>query len=152
MRADLVEAATEVRRGTLRLARRLRAERARGSLSSAKVTVLAHLYRHGPSTPGAIASAEHQQPQSLTRVFAELEQTGLVARTPSGRDRRASILSLTPEGQAVLAADMAQRDVWLTAALAELTEPELALLRIAGTLLERLADAAPVTQTVADAA
>jgi hypothetical protein len=39
------------------------------------------------------------------------------------------------------AADMADRDAWLTAALSELTEAEVDLLRIAGRLMDRLAQA-----------
>jgi DNA-binding MarR family transcriptional regulator len=103
--------------------------------------VLGHLHRAGPSTPGTIAAAEHRQPQSLTRTFNDLERDGLILRTRSLEDRRASVLSLTPAGREALAADMAGRDAWLAGALAELTEAEVELLRIAGRLLDRLAQA-----------
>jgi DNA-binding MarR family transcriptional regulator len=125
----------------MRLARRLRSERAPGALTANKITVLSHLYRYGPATPGDIASAEHQQPQSLTRVFAELELTGLVSRARSERDGRQALLSITPTGRAALGRDMAQRDRWLASALSELTEAEAELLRIAAGLLDRLAAA-----------
>ncbi|MDA0159147.1 MarR family transcriptional regulator [Solirubrobacter ginsenosidimutans] len=130
---------SELRRGTLRLARRLRAERPAGALSANKVLVLAHLRRVGASTPGQIAEAERQRPQSLTRTFTELESAGLITRTRSPNDRRASVLELTPEGLQALAADMADRDAWLTRALADLTDAEVDLLRIAGRLMDRLA-------------
>jgi DNA-binding MarR family transcriptional regulator len=130
-----------LRRGTLRLARRLRAERPAGAMSANKIAVLAHLRRAGECTPGQIAEAERQRPQSLTRVFTELERDGLITRTRSAKDRRASVLALTPEGLRALAADMADRDAWLTQALADLTDAEIDLLRIAGRLMDRLAGA-----------
>jgi len=130
---------TDLRRGTLRLARRLRAERPAGALSANKVLVLAYLNRAGQSTPGAIADAERQRPQSLTRVFTELEREGLITRSPSTEDRRASVLELTPAGREALSADMADRDAWLAGALEELSETEVELLGIAGRLMDRVA-------------
>ena len=129
----------ELTRGAVaRLARRLRVERPADSLSSNKVGVLSHLHRHGPSSPGEIAAAEHQQPQSLTRVFADLEAEGLVVRRGSSRDRRESVLDLTESGRAALLADMAVRDRWLASAIAHLTEPEAQMLRIGASLMEKL--------------
>ncbi|WP_371644879.1 MarR family transcriptional regulator [Streptomyces mirabilis] len=61
--------------------------------------------RHGAATPGEVAAAERQRPQSLTRVFAELESDGLIARTADGADRRQSVLTLTAEGLRALERD-----------------------------------------------
>lgn len=133
--------AASVRRGATRLAQRLRAERPAGALSSNKIGALSHLYRRGVSSPGDIATAEHQQPQSLTRVFAELEAAGLLSRSPSDHDGRQSLLTLTPAGRDALEADMAERDAWLAVALSTLTDAEIGLLRVAGELMDRLADA-----------
>lgn len=130
----------ELTRGAVaRLARRLRVERPADSLSSNKVGVLSHLHRHGPSSPGEIAAAEHQQPQSLTRVFAELESEGLVRRSPNAADRRGSVLELTKTGMMVLRQDMAHRDAWLTSALEELSDLEVEVLRLAAGIIDRLA-------------
>ncbi|HVX46400.1 MAG TPA: MarR family transcriptional regulator [Mycobacteriales bacterium] len=134
------DAAAEVRRGATRLARRLRAERPDGSLSANKVSVLAYLHKHGSGTPGGVAAAEHQQPQSLTRVFTELEEAGLISRGRSDSDGRQAVLRLTAAGRAALTRDMRHRDAWLAAALGELTETEIELLRLAGRLMDRLAD------------
>jgi DNA-binding MarR family transcriptional regulator len=130
-----------IRAGVTRLARRLRAERPPTALSSNKITVLSHLYRHGPSTPSDIATAEHQHPQSLTRVFADLHSTGLVSRSPSERDGRQAVLAITDAGRDVLTADMAHRDAWLQRALHTLTDTEVGVLRIAAEVLDRLSDA-----------
>jgi DNA-binding MarR family transcriptional regulator len=133
--------AAALRGAVTRLARRLRAERPPGALSSTKVAVLAHLYRQGPSTPGQLAHAERQHPQSLTRVLAELEQGGLISRTSSMADRRASILAITTTGVQLLELDMSCRDAWLAEAIAGRSEAEIGLLRIAATLIDDLADA-----------
>jgi DNA-binding MarR family transcriptional regulator len=135
---DVERTAVLLRRGASRLARRLRTNRPAGSLNSGKIGVLAHLHLHGPATPGEIAAAEGQQPQSLTRVFAELEAADLVRRSPSGTDGRRSILTITPAGSAELISDMQVRDEWLTAALGMLTETEIGVLQLAAGLMERL--------------
>ncbi|WP_405869160.1 MULTISPECIES: MarR family winged helix-turn-helix transcriptional regulator [unclassified Streptomyces] len=132
--------AARIRRGVVRLNRRLRHERADGSLSPNQLSVLGHLHRHGPSTPGEVAAAERQRPQSLTRVFAELEAEELVVRAPGTADRRRSVLSLTEEGRRALERDMAERDAWLAGALASLNATERGVLELAGALMERLAD------------
>src|SRR3954454_1680962 len=112
-----IDDAITIRTGAIRLGRRLRAERPQGSLSGTAVSVLSHLHREGPSTPSAIAQAEHQRPQSLTRTFRELEGAGLIRRTVDPSDRRGAVLTLTGDGRSALARDMASRDAWLVGAL-----------------------------------
>jgi DNA-binding MarR family transcriptional regulator len=136
-----LETAAEIRQGVIRLARRTQAVRSPGALSGSKLGVLGHLRRHGPATAGALAAAEHRQPQSLTRVFAELEADGLVSRTRHERDRRQSVLDITPAGLAALGRDMAERDAWLASAIAGLTETERQVMRLAARLMDRVADA-----------
>ncbi|MFI6151244.1 MarR family winged helix-turn-helix transcriptional regulator [Kitasatospora sp. NPDC051170] len=131
--------AAAIRRGVLRLARRLRTERPEGALSTNKTSVLAHLLHHGPTTPGDLAAAERQQPQSLTRVFADLEGAGLVSRTRSAADRRQVLLAITEEGRRAFTEDMAQRDVWLGSALGGLNHTERQVLILAAGLMDRLA-------------
>jgi hypothetical protein len=58
------------------------------------------------------------------------------ARTTGG----APLLSLTRTGVEVLLADMAERDRWLADALGTLSETEVEVLRLAGLLMDRLAD------------
>jgi DNA-binding MarR family transcriptional regulator len=139
--ADHLSEAARVRRGIMRLNRRLRQERGDGSLSSNQLGVLGHLHRNGAATPGEIAAAARPRPQSLTRVFAELEAEGLVVRRPDTVDRRQSVLRLTEAGRRALERDMAERDAWLARALASLGETERGVLTLAAALMERLADA-----------
>jgi DNA-binding MarR family transcriptional regulator len=126
--------------GMLRLGSRLRHERPADSLTANKVIVLAYLRRNGPCTPSAVALAEHQQLQALTRTFSELEADGLIVRQRSETDRRASILSITDAGSQVLSDDLGQRAEWLSGALGTLSETEQQLLVLVAGLLNRLAD------------
>ncbi|WP_328551581.1 MULTISPECIES: MarR family winged helix-turn-helix transcriptional regulator [unclassified Streptomyces] len=134
-------APAEIRQGVIRLARRLSAERPADGLSLNKSSVLGHLRRNGPMSAGALAAADHQQPQSLTRVFADLEQDGLISRTRDTYDGRQRVVELTEAGREALARDMAQRDAWLDIALVDLTETERQVLLLAARLMNRLADA-----------
>jgi DNA-binding MarR family transcriptional regulator len=135
-------AATTLRRGVLSLARRLRLERSAASLTTLELSVLGHLHRRGPLSPGDLAAVERVQPQSLTRTLTSLESGGLTLRQPDPADGRRSLLGITKAGLLALRAEMDERDRWLAAAIdAELTDIEIGLLQLAGELLERLADA-----------
>ena len=130
-----------MRRSVLSLARRLRLTRDSASLTALELSVLGQLHRRGSLTPGDLAAAERLQPQTLTRALAGLESAGLLSRRPDPGDGRRSLLAITDAGQAALRIEMRQRDDWLAAAMAaELTSTEIELLRLAGGLLERLAD------------
>ena len=95
-------------------------------------------------SPGDLAAAERVQPQSLTRTLTGLESGALLGRTPDPADGRRSLLAITPSGQDALRAEMEQRDDWLAAAMTDsFTRTEIELLRLAGELLDRLAQASP---------
>jgi DNA-binding MarR family transcriptional regulator len=140
--AELVHTVRELRQGVVRLARRLRSQPQEHGVTNLGVSVLSRLQRHRALTPGALAEAEGVTPQTLTRVLAALESGGFVGRRGDPADGRQSILELTPAGERVLVRDALRREEWLAAAIAaELTPAEQQLLRIAATLLDRLADA-----------
>jgi DNA-binding MarR family transcriptional regulator len=137
--APAVDTAVALRRAVTHLGRRLRAERPPGALPVMQLTVLGHLLRTGPSLPSAIAAAEHHHPQSLTRVIATLAEDGLITRSASPDDGRATVLALTDAGREAIREDMRRRDAWLRRALAERSPAEVALLGVAAELLEALA-------------
>ncbi|HWG26031.1 MarR family winged helix-turn-helix transcriptional regulator [Actinospica sp.] len=132
------ELIAQVRRGASRLARRLRLERPADSMPGSRLTVLAHLRRWGPATPGELAASERLQPQSLTRVIADLEAEELLTRRRDERDRRQYVLEITDAGRFALARDMETRDEWLARAMRDLTETERQVLYLAGGLMDRL--------------
>lgn len=132
--------AAVVRRAVHRLSRRMRAERLPDALPNGKLAALAHLYRLGPSTPGAMAAALHVQPQSLTRTLAALDDEGLVTRSRDAADGRQYRIELTQSGFDAMARDVGHRDAWLRQRMAtELNETEREVLRLAAVLLDRLA-------------
>lgn len=140
--ADTRRAAIAVRRGVTSLGRRLRTERTPGGLTSLELSVLGHLNRRGPLTPGDLAAADRIQPQSLTRTLMSLEAGGLLSRRPDPGDGRRSLLGITESGLDGLRTEVEKRDNWLAAAMAaHLTSTEAELLRLAAELLEHLADA-----------
>ena len=109
--------------------------------------MLSHLHRNGPTAAGAVAAAVYERPQSLTRVYVDSSGTGSSADVVDEADGRQQVLARTDGGRVALAADMAGRDAWLAWALAGLTETEREVLRLAGQLLDRLADVSPDVTT-----
>jgi DNA-binding MarR family transcriptional regulator len=133
--------ASSLRLSVMRLARRMRAERADTSLTLTQLSALATVERLGPVTPGELAAAERVQPPSMTRVVASLQDARLVARAPHPTDGRQALLDVTPAGAALLREDRRRREAWLARQLQALDEDERALLRDAAAVLDRLAGA-----------
>ena len=131
--------ASSLRNSVMRLARRMRIERASTDLSLNQLAVLGTLNRRGPLSVGELAAAERVQPPSMTRTVSCLYDLGLVRREPHPHDRRQVVIHLTDEARTVLAEDRARRDAWLARRLVELTPEERRLLRKVAPLLERLA-------------
>jgi DNA-binding MarR family transcriptional regulator len=133
------ELASVLRLSVMRLARRLRHERAETALTLTQLSALSAIDRHGAMTPGELAAHERVQPPSMTRVLAVLEERGLVSRIPHPTDGRQSIVSATDAARAQLREDRRRREAWLVGRLAELTEAERAALRAVAPILDRLA-------------
>lgn len=130
-----------LRISVMRLARRLRAERADTALSLNQLATLATLERHGAMSPAQLAAHERVRPPSMTRTIACLEEAGLVARTPHVSDRRQAVIALTDAGARLLAEDRHRRDVWMARQVALLTPAERDALAVAVPVLDRLAQA-----------
>ena len=131
--------ASSLRLAVMRLARRMRSERADSSLTLSQLAALATLERHGPMTPRELAAAERVRPPSLTRLSASLEAAGLVTRTDHPTDGRQVLLAVTDAGVALLREDRRRRDAWLAQRLLELDADDRDVLRRAARLLDRLA-------------
>jgi len=93
-------------------------------------------------TPTELAAREKVKLQSLTRLLAELEAQGLLAREPHASDARQSVLSLTRVGLAQLKAVARSRESSLATAMAQhLSAEEIATLQAACALMDRVAAA-----------
>lgn len=75
----------------------------------------------------------------MTRVIANLEDRGFVARRVHETDKRQAIVELTEQGHAYLRADISVRERWLDTQLAELNAEERELLSRAVEIIDRLA-------------
>ncbi len=135
--------AVRLRGATSRLMRRLRVDSRAGALAAAKWSALAQLHAGGTLSPSELARREHVKLQTLTRLTAELEAAGLVARSADPDDGRRSRLALTPAGAARLASEVRRREASLQAAVQSLDEGERLALLDACALLDRVADALP---------
>jgi DNA-binding MarR family transcriptional regulator len=131
--------ASALRIAVMRLARRLRTERAETSLTLTQLAALASLDRHGPMTPGELAAHEKVQPPSMRRVLGVLGERGLIDRAPHPTDGRQALVEISAEGRRLVAADRRRRDAWLSQQMHDLSDDELALLRELAPLLDRLA-------------
>lgn len=131
--------ASTLRLSVMRLARRMRAQRADTQLTLSQLAALATLDRHGALTPGELAAHEKISPPSMTRLLGVLEGAGLVMRTAHPTDRRQVTLEVSAAGQALLREDRRRRDVWLAQRLQDLEPDEIDVLQQAAGILDRLA-------------
>lgn len=134
--------ATELRFAVTRLRRRLARERhPDNDLSVGSMAVLWALHRCGDLTVGALAAREQVRPPSMTRTVTTLADAGLVERHDDPDDGRQVVVRLTDSGLAVVRADTARRDRWLSRRLQDLTTEERDVLRRAAPILQRIAEA-----------
>jgi DNA-binding MarR family transcriptional regulator len=135
------ELSSTLRIGVMRLARRLRNERADYSLSLNQLAVLATLDRHGPLTPRELAGAR-EGAASVDDAHPGRAGAARAGEPHSAPVRRRQVLMAnTGEAGALLREDRRRRDVWLSRRLAELTAAERATLRDAARILDRIAQA-----------
>jgi DNA-binding MarR family transcriptional regulator len=134
--------ATELRESIMALTRQLRRHRPDNGLPLTQMQVLGEVGRAGVTTPAELATRLQVRVQSLTDAINELEAHALVTRRPDADDRRRQLIELTTAGGTLLAADRAERDEWLSAAMREtLTDLEFDLLMLVAPVLRKLADA-----------
>ncbi|MDJ1133465.1 MarR family transcriptional regulator [Streptomyces iconiensis] len=153
---DDLDTAEQLRWGISRLASRLRAEQPGSAqpLTRLSASLLSHLKHSGPLAVSELAAIEGVQAQSLTRVLRDLERQDSVRRSRSSTDRRRQDIVLTAAGEQALRDHVRDGNAWLAAALAQRLSPaERGLLRLAGPLMQQLADVeaeSPAGQEQAD--
>jgi|SRR5919205_2831103 DNA-binding MarR family transcriptional regulator len=133
--------ASRLRLAVVRLNRRLRAQRdVEAVVTLTQLSAMASLHRHGPMTPGELATCERVQPPSMTKVIAALTERGFIDRSPHPTDGRQTVVALTEAGRDYVDAEVSARERWLEAQLAQLTPDERALLRRAVDIIDRITD------------
>jgi DNA-binding MarR family transcriptional regulator len=120
-----------------RTARRLRQETGT-ELSPSLTAALSTIERHGPLTPGEVATRERIQRPTATRVLARLEEQGLIDRMPDVRDGRSSLLTASKAGRDLLAELRTRKTAFLAARIEDLDDEDRATLERAADILERM--------------
>ena len=139
---DALARAARLRAAVMHLSRRLRCGMQHDGLPVAQLSVLGQLRRGGSMTPTELARRENVKLQSLTRLLAELEAQGWIARDVHAADARQSLLAISPAGRKRLGAAAKGADAPLAKAIATRLNPQdQALLLRACTVLETLGDA-----------
>ena len=104
-------------------------------LSFSALSVLHTLSRVGPCRLSDLVRTEQIKQPALTSAVAKLERDGLVERRPDPRDGRASVLSLSADGQSIVSRRHADRVERLRILIDRLSPADRArLLGIAGVL------------------
>jgi DNA-binding MarR family transcriptional regulator len=133
----LLETASRLRLAIARTARRMRQEAGTG-LSATLTAALATIERHGPLTPSELADVERIKRPTATRIAAALEADGLIARAPDPSDGRASLLSASPRGRALLRRLRRRKNAYLSRRLREIDDADVEALERAAEVLERM--------------
>jgi DNA-binding MarR family transcriptional regulator len=87
-------------------------------LTTARTHLMWELNNRGPSTQQVLAKALDVSPRNITGLVDALSHNGYVERRPHPTDRRATLVTLTDQGAATMAAMVDQRKQ----AAAQLTE------------------------------
>jgi DNA-binding MarR family transcriptional regulator len=101
--------------------RRLTADR---TISVGKLGILGYLTKNGPATASTLASSEKVSPQAITTAVREMENLGLLVRTPDEHDRRRIWIEVTEAGRLRLAEERAVGADWLQEAISARLRPD----------------------------
>ena len=140
-RGSSEEIADRLHSAAIHLLRRLRREDDASGLPAPQLSALSVIVFGGPLTLGALATAEQVRPPTITKVVAALEADGLVVREPQADDKRIVRVRATAKGTRLLQEGRRRRVAALVRDLNALSETELAALRNAVDLIERVARA-----------
>jgi len=130
----------ELRIAIMRLARRMRLERADEDVTDGQLSVLFVLTKYGAQTLGALSEHERVTPPSMNRTVNALENNGLIVRESSPDDGRKVLITLTDRARALVAETQRRRVAWFSRQLASLSAAERGALDAAAPILRTLAD------------
>ena len=138
-RTDALDVATRLHKAALSLLRRVRIADAETGLSAPKLSALSVLTFGGPSSLSALARAEQVTAPTMSKLVADLEADGLVAKRVDRADKRGVRIEVTAKGRAIMEEGRRRRLALLTGKLAKLSRAERAQLDQAAALMLRIA-------------
>ena len=107
-------------------------------VSAARMSALSVLVFTGPKTMTELATMERVKLPTASRLIAGMERDGLVTRKPHPSDARASVLSATLKGRRLLDRGRELRLAALERLLAQASAREVAVVREAADIVDRL--------------
>jgi DNA-binding MarR family transcriptional regulator len=137
-----IELAARLRLAITRTARRLRQESGT-DLGPSQVAALATIERQGPLAPSELAERERIKRPTATRILARLAEAGLVVRIPDPSDGRSAIVSISPDGRALLRRLRQRKTAYLAKRLRELPDQDVQALARAAEVLEGILEERP---------
>ena len=132
------ETADRIHSASIHLLRRVAREDAAVGVSPARLSALSVLVFAGPKTVSELAAMERVKVPTMSRLVAAMEGEGLVRRDPHGTDARAVVLSATAKGRRVLDRGRDLRLSLLERLLSSASAHELATVREAAEIVDRL--------------
>jgi DNA-binding MarR family transcriptional regulator len=132
------EAADRVHSAAIHLLRGLRIRDRESGIGPAQLSALSVLVFAGPKSLADLAQAEQVKPPTMSRIVAALVHTKLVRMLTNDRDRRAVVIIPTSKGIALMQKARLRRVESLARAVDALDAAEVALLRNAAEMIEKL--------------
>jgi DNA-binding MarR family transcriptional regulator len=122
----------------IHLLRRVARDDPKAGTSPARLSALSVLVFAGPRTVSELASMERVKVPTMSRLVTGMEAEGLVRRARSGTDGRSVVLHATAKGRRVLDRARELRLSALEGLLSRASAEELATVRAAATIVDRL--------------
>jgi len=135
---EVLEAADRLHSAAIHLLRRLRIRDRDLGIGPAQLSALSVLVFGGPKSLATLAEAEQVKPPTMSRIVAGLLRAKLVHRRTDKQDRRAVIIEATEKGVRIMQEGRRLRVEALAIAVRGLPRKEIARLREAAEVMERL--------------
>jgi DNA-binding MarR family transcriptional regulator len=137
-KSEVLDIATRLHSAAIRLLRGVRIADAETGLSAPKLSALSVLVFGGPQSLTSLARAEQVTAPTMSKLAADLEAEGLIAKRVDRHDKRAVRLEVTAKGRALMEEGRRRRLALLTRRMARLGAAERAVLDHAAALMLRL--------------
>ena len=134
-----VRAVARLRLAVVRLSRQIR-QHARSGVTPSQLSALSTLDRHGPMRLADLADHEGIARSTTTRLVRQLEDDGLITRTPDPSDGRCAIVTLTEGGHALLTDARERAQAFLVERVAALPDLTSGRVEAVAAALERIAE------------
>jgi DNA-binding MarR family transcriptional regulator len=137
-----LEFVSDLRGVVVRLIKKLRKESTIGQqMSLTERSTLFLLEQHKQLLPSELAAMEKITNQSMSEILRYLLELGYITRTASETDKRKVHISLSAEGEKIVAQTRNERDQWLAKAIAQTcTKDEQEIIKQAIGILTRVVE------------